>query len=98
MYDSGQITPIEFAENARRITKCVNIPVFSDADTSGGNAINVYRAVKEFIHAGLAGCHIEDVQYPKGVTTQGQNAQRIIHENERLVSIEEAVSVLEVLR
>jgi methylisocitrate lyase len=96
MYDSGQITPTEFADNARRITKCVNIPVFSDADTAGGNPVNVYRTVKEFIHAGLAGCHIEDVQYPKGITTQGQNYGEGAwgHANARLVSDEEAVGRL----
>jgi 2-methylisocitrate lyase-like PEP mutase family enzyme len=90
--DSGQLTTSEFADNGRRIASVVNIPVFSDADTGGGSAINAYRTVKEYIRAGLAGCHIEDVQFPKGITTAGQSYGSIGgHSNARLISLEEAV-------
>jgi 2-methylisocitrate lyase-like PEP mutase family enzyme len=51
----------------------------------------VYRTIKEYIRAGLAGCHIEDVEYPKGVTTKDQQAARVIHENARIVPLDEAV-------
>ena len=90
--DSGQLSPAEFAANGRRIADVVNIPVFSDADTGGGSAVNANRTVKEYIRAGLAGCHIEDVQFPKGITTAGQNYGAIGgHSNARLISMEEAI-------
>jgi 2-methylisocitrate lyase-like PEP mutase family enzyme len=90
--DSGQLTPTEFADNGRRIANVVNIPVFSDADTGGGSAVNAYRTVKEYIRAGLSGCHIEDVQFPKGITTAGQSYGSIGgHSNARLIPLEEAV-------
>ena len=93
--DSGTITSTEFADNGANIVKCVNIPVFSDADTGGGNAVNAYRTVKEYIWAGLAGCHIEDVQFPKGITTKGQESGSIGgHSNARIISLEEAVGKL----
>ncbi|MEM4674877.1 MAG: oxaloacetate decarboxylase [Nitrososphaerota archaeon] len=47
------------------IARAVNIPVIGDADTGYGNAINVYRTVKEYIWAGAAGLFIEDQVWPK---------------------------------
>lgn len=93
--DSGQLTFTELAENGKRIASAVNIPVFSDADTGGGSPINAYRTVKEYIRAGLAGCHIEDVEFPKGITTAGQSYGSIGgHSNARVITIEEAVGKL----
>jgi methylisocitrate lyase len=51
-------------DNARKIVLTVNIPVFSDADTGYGDAVSTYRTVREYIHAGIAGCHIEDQTFP----------------------------------
>jgi 2-methylisocitrate lyase-like PEP mutase family enzyme len=86
---------MEFAENGRRIAGATDIPVFSDADTAGGHAVNAFRCVQEFIRAGLAGCHIEDTQWPKGITTAGQNYGAIGgHSNARCISLEEAVGKL----
>ncbi len=48
-----------------RMAKAVNIPLFADADTGYGNAINVYRTVKEFIWAGASGLFFEDQAWPK---------------------------------
>lgn len=90
--DSGQLTFMELAGNGKLIADAVHIPVFSDADTAGGSAVNAYRTVQEYIRAGLAGCHIEDVVYPKGITTAGQNYGAIGgHSNARIISMEEAV-------
>lgn len=41
------------------------IPIIADADTSGGNALNVQRTVKDLIAAGVAGCFLEDQTWPK---------------------------------
>ena len=74
--------------------KVVNIPVLSDCDTGFGNALNAYRAVQEYIRSGIAGCHIEDVEYPKGVNTNDQRPVEQGHDRERLVPIPEMVGKL----
>ena len=61
--DSGS-SMRDMVDNARKIVLTVNIPVFSDADTGYGDAVNTYRTVREYIHAGIAGCHIEDQTFP----------------------------------
>lgn len=69
--DVGWLTLTEVVSHARRIVRSVDIPVFCDADTGYGAPINVQRTVEEFIHAGVAGIHIEDQRQPKksgGVT------------------------------
>jgi methylisocitrate lyase len=43
----------------------VNIPAIVDADTGFGGAENVARTIRELESAGLAGCHIEDQEFPK---------------------------------
>ena len=80
--DVGVISLREMADNAARIVRAVNIPVFADIDTGYGTAVNVYRSIKEYIWAGVAGCHLEDQEFPK---KSGSMAGR------RLISIEEAV-------
>lgn len=95
--DSGLWTSTEFVEYARNIVDAVEIPVFSDTDVCGGNAINVYRTVRDLIHVGLAGCHIEDVEYPKGITKAGLKWNPLrgeMHGDELLVSVEEQVGRL----
>lgn len=63
--DAGLMTLTEMAENARRIAAAVKVPVFADADTGFGNAINVVRTVEEYIRGGVAGMHLEDQVAPK---------------------------------
>ena len=95
--DCGLWTTTEFVEHARKIVDAVDIPVFTDTDVCGGNVINIYRTVQDLIHAGVAGCHIEDVQYPKGITKTGLNWRPINggnHDGELLVSTEEQVGRL----
>jgi methylisocitrate lyase len=63
--DVGLLSVTEMATNARYIANAVSIPVFADADTGYGNALNVMRTVREYEQAGLAGLHIEDQVAPK---------------------------------
>jgi len=65
MPDIGLVSFGEMVEQVRLIANAVNIPVLADADTGYGNAINVYRTVKEYIRAGAAGLIIEDQVWPK---------------------------------
>ena len=80
--DVGLLGLNEMVESVRRITRVSDIPVFADADTGYGNAVNVFYTVQEYIRAGSAGLHIEDQEAPK---KSGTLAGR------RLISREEAV-------
>jgi 2-methylisocitrate lyase-like PEP mutase family enzyme len=80
--DVGLLGLSEMSEALRRITSVTAIPVFADADTGYGNAVNAYYTVQAYIRAGAAGLHIEDQEAPK---KSGTLAGR------RLISVEEAV-------
>lgn len=80
--DVGLLGLSEMVEAVRRITNVSAIPVFADADTGYGNAVNVYYTVEAYVRAGAAGLHIEDQEAPK---KSGTLAGR------RLISVEEAI-------
>jgi carboxyvinyl-carboxyphosphonate phosphorylmutase len=63
--DIGLVSFKEMVDRVESIARAVEIPVIWDADTGYGNAINVYRTVKEYIRAGAAGIFIEDQVWPK---------------------------------
>jgi methylisocitrate lyase len=63
--DIGLLTLTEVAQLAGYIAKSVKIPAIVDADTGFGGAENVARTIRELERAGLAGCHIEDQEFPK---------------------------------
>jgi len=63
--DIGLLTLTEVAQLAGYIARAVKIPAIVDADTGFGGAENAARTVAEFERAGLAGCHIEDQEFPK---------------------------------
>ncbi len=63
--DIGLLTLTEVAHLAGHIATAVKIPAIVDADTGFGGAENVVRTIRELESAGLAGCHIEDQEFPK---------------------------------
>src|SRR5467141_1613832 len=63
--DIGLLTLTEVARLAGYIANAVNIPAIVDADTGFGGPENVARTIRELERAGLAGCHIEDQEFPK---------------------------------
>lgn len=63
--DLGMTSFSEVAEEIRRITEVVDLPLLVDADTGFGSLLNVARTVKAFESAGAAGLHIEDQTWPK---------------------------------
>jgi methylisocitrate lyase len=65
MPDYGFIGSTETVENARRICRAVNVPVIVDADTGYGNALSVWKLVKELEAAGASGIFLEDQRWPK---------------------------------
>lgn len=65
MPDYGFIGSTETIENARRICRAVNVPVIVDADTGYGNALSVWKLVRELEAAGASGIFLEDQRWPK---------------------------------
>jgi methylisocitrate lyase len=63
--DIGLLTSTEVAQLAGYVANAVTIPAIVDADTGFGGAENVARTIHELEQAGLAGCHIEDQEFPK---------------------------------
>jgi 2-methylisocitrate lyase-like PEP mutase family enzyme len=80
--DVGLLGLGEMVEAVRRLAAGCDIPIFADADTGYGNAVNVYQTVQSYIRAGAAGLHIEDQEAPKKSGT---------HAGRRLISMEEAI-------
>jgi 2-methylisocitrate lyase-like PEP mutase family enzyme len=63
--DFGLVTMSEMVGNAERIAAAIDLPVIADADTGYGNELNVFRTVREYQRAGVAGIHVEDQGFPK---------------------------------
>lgn len=84
--DEGILTLDDFVYAARWITRAVDVPVISDANTGFGN---IGLTVQKFIEAGLAGLHIEDqVHLKKCGHLQGKE---VIPYEEMVAKIETAV-------
>jgi methylisocitrate lyase len=58
--DLGMTSMNDVAEDARRITGRVDLPLLVDIDTGWGGAFNIARTVREFESAAVACVHIED--------------------------------------
>jgi methylisocitrate lyase len=65
MPDYGFIGAAETVDNARRICRAVSVPVVVDSDTGYGNALSVWKLVKELESAGASGIFLEDQKWPK---------------------------------
>src|SRR5216110_3292806 len=63
--DIGLLSMTEVVTLAGYVAHAVTIPAIVDADTGFGGAENVARTIRELEVAGLAGCHIEDQEFPK---------------------------------
>jgi methylisocitrate lyase len=65
MPDYGFIGATETIDNARRISNAISIPLIVDSDTGYGNALSVWKLVKELESAGATGIFLEDQKWPK---------------------------------
>ena len=65
MPDYGFIGATETLDNARRICRTVSVPVIVDSDTGYGNALSVWKLVKELESTGASGIFLEDQRWPK---------------------------------
>src|ERR1043166_3681806 len=62
--DIGLLTMPEVVRLAGYVANAVRIPAIVDADTGFGEE-TVSQTIRELEKAGLAGCHIEDQEFPK---------------------------------
>lgn len=76
------LTLTEFAEQALRINRAMELPLMVDADHGYGNALSVMRTVEELEIAGVSGMSIEDTALPQPFGTT---------EKPQILSIEEGV-------
>jgi methylisocitrate lyase len=63
--DIGLLSMEEVVKLAGYVAHAVRIPAIVDADTGFGEGEGVAQAIRELEKAGLAGCHIEDQEFPK---------------------------------
>jgi len=89
MPDVGLLTLTEVAQLAGYIAKAITIPALVDADTGFGGVESIGRTIFELEHAGLAGCHIEDQEFPKRCGHLG--GKRLIPKDEMTEKIKAAV-------
>lgn len=83
--DMGLLSMSEMVRHLSYMSEAIHVPIIADADTGYGNALNVYRTVKEFEKAGAAAIQLEDQTWPK----------RCGHmEGKKVISAEEMVGKL----
>ena len=87
--DLGLATMAEIVDQAWSISRSVDIPIISDADTGYGNIQNVARTIRAFETVGVAGVHMEDQITPKKCGAM---------EGKVLISMEEMVAKIKVSR
>lgn len=63
--DMGVLNLTEVTALTKSITDNVDIPIWADADTGYGNAVNVYQTIRQLGDAGAAAVMIEDQEWPK---------------------------------
>jgi methylisocitrate lyase len=65
MPDIGLLSRDEVVRLAGYVAHSVRIPAIVDADTGFGEGEEVGKTIRDLEKAGLAGCHIEDQEFPK---------------------------------
>src|SRR3984893_11605730 len=63
--DNGLLGLRDLVDHARHMAARCDIPIFIDADTGFGNAVNVHFTVQECVRSGVAGLQIEDQEAQK---------------------------------
>jgi len=86
--DWGLITTPELVEIGSRIAHEVDVPTIVDGDQLGETALNVYRSIKAYERAGIAGTHLEDTLNPKHL---GPGKSELMSVEEMVLRIQAAV-------
>ncbi len=63
--DVGIVSRDEMVRSAQTVVNAVSVPVLADAEDGWADAANIWRTVRMFEDAGVAGIHIEDHAFGK---------------------------------
>ena len=63
--DNGIFSQVEQIEQAGRVASAIDIPLIADADTLGETVADAFHFTRRYVHAGIAGFHVEDEVNPK---------------------------------
>jgi methylisocitrate lyase len=86
--DAGLVGMREMVDHAAAAVSAVErIPVIADAENGFGNATTLWRTVREFERAGVAGIHLEDHEFGKHLDVSG----RVLSKAEMVEKIKAAV-------
>ncbi|MET0628348.1 MAG: isocitrate lyase/PEP mutase family protein [Acidimicrobiia bacterium] len=69
--DNGVFSPTEMIEISGHVAEAIEIPLVVDADQAGESVADVYRSIRHYERAGVAGVHIEDEIAPKHSSWDG---------------------------
>lgn len=87
--DFGFLSITETIENARRITRAVDIPLIVDVDTGYGNPLTVSKLVNDLQRIGAAGIFLEDQVWPK--RCGHMTGKEVINSNEYIQKLKSAI-------
>jgi 2-methylisocitrate lyase-like PEP mutase family enzyme len=86
--DAGLVGMREMADHAASVVGAVEgIPVIADAENGFGNVTTLWRTVREFERAGVAGIHLEDHEFGKHLDVPG----RVLPKAEMVEKVKAAV-------
>lgn len=63
--DIGLTSLNDISETVAAISDAADLPLIVDADTGFGNALNVYRTIRQLERAGASAIQLEDQEFPK---------------------------------
>jgi methylisocitrate lyase len=89
MPDFGFLSMTETLENARRITRAVDIPLIVDVDTGYGNPLTVWKLVNDLQNIGASGIFLEDQVWPK--RCGHMTGKEVIDDNEYIPKLKSAI-------
>jgi methylisocitrate lyase len=90
--DAGLLGLREMVDHAAAVVGAVErIPVVADAENGFGNATTLWRTVREFERAGVAGIHLEDHAFGKHLAIPG----RVLAKAEMVEKVKAAVDARE---
>ncbi len=90
--DAGLVSMREMVDHAASVVGAVEgIPVIADAENGFGSAVTLWRTVREFERAGVAGIHLEDHEFGKHLDLPG----RVLSKAEMVEKVRAAVDARE---
>ena len=90
--DAGLVSMREMVDHAASVVGAVErLPVIADAENGFGSAVTLWRTVREFERAGVAGIHLEDHEFGKHLDVPG----RVLAKAEMVEKVRAAVDARE---